>query len=114
MYGVPNMKTDKIGVVQRRTEIMAEEGVVFICGKGGNVGGEGGPTAQELLDNSDAVLLATGATIGRDLDRVPGRKLRGVHLAMDFLHGNTKALLDSGACDKTWRRTSQNVSKPPI
>jgi glutamate synthase (NADPH/NADH) len=100
--------------VKRRTDIMAQEGVIFICGKGGNVGGEGGPSAQELLDNNDAVLLATGATIGRDLDRVPGRKLRGVHLAMEFLHGNTKALLDSGACDKTWRRTSQNVSKPPI
>merc|ERR1719487_3051977 len=64
MYGVPNMKTDKVNVVQQRTEIMQKEGVVFICGKAGNVGKEGGPSAQELLDKNDAVLLATGATVG--------------------------------------------------
>merc|ERR1719174_2725393 len=114
MYGVPNMKTDKKNVVQRRTEIMQKEGVVFVCGKAGNIGKEGAPTAQELLDSNDAVLLATGATIGRDLDRVPGRNLRGVHMAMEFLHGNTKAILDSGAVDKTWRRTSDNNSPPPL
>merc|ERR1719213_1092377 len=49
MYGVPNMKTDKKNVVQRRTEIMAKEGVVFVCGKAGNIGKDGAPTAQELL-----------------------------------------------------------------
>jgi len=114
MYGVPNMKTDKVHVVQRRTEIMQKEGVTFICGKPGDVGKEGGPKPQEMLDNNDAVLLATGATIGRDLDRVPGRNLRGIHMAMEFLHGNTKAILDSGASDKTWRRTCHNVSKAPI
>jgi glutamate synthase (NADPH/NADH) len=114
MYGVPNMKTDKIEVVERRTNIMEKEGVVFICGEAGNVGGEGGPTAKQILDSNDAVLLATGATIGRDLDRVPGRNLKGVHMAMDFLHGNTKALLDSGSCDTKWRKTSNEGTKPPI
>jgi len=114
MYGVPNMKTDKTNVVQRRTAIMEKEGVVFICGRKGNIGHEGAPSAQELLDSHDAVLLAVGSTIGRDLDRVPGRKLKGIHLAMSFLHGNTKALLDSGACDKTWRRTMLNVGQAPI
>jgi glutamate synthase (NADPH/NADH) len=114
MYGVPNMKTDKIHIVQRRTDIMAKEGVVFICGKLGHVGAEGGPTEKELLDNNDAVLLATGATIGRDLNQVPGRNFKGIHMAMSFLHGNTKAILDSGATDSSWRRTSDNKSKPPI
>jgi glutamate synthase (NADPH/NADH) len=114
MYGVPNMKTDKVHIVQRRTDIMAKEGVIFICGKDGNVGAEDGPTPDELLAKNDAVLLATGATIGRDLNQVPGRKFKGIHLAMEFLHGNTKSLLDSGAVDTTWRRTSANISKPPI
>jgi len=114
MYGVPNMKTDKFNVVQRRTDIMQEEGVVFVCGKAGNVGQEGGPTAQDLLDNNDAVLLATGATLGRDLNTVAGRLLKGVHFAMEFLHGNTKAILDSGAVDKNWRSCENKNGKPPL
>lgn len=108
MYGVPNMKTDKVGIVQRRTDIMEKEGVTFVCGKAGNVGKGGAPTAQDLLDSNDAVLLATGSTVGRDLDKVPGRSYKGVHLAMEFLHANTKALLDTGAVDNTWR--DSNVS----
>ncbi|CAE8728037.1 unnamed protein product [Polarella glacialis] len=114
MYGVPNMKADKVNVVERRTKIMEKEGVVFICGKAGAVGKEGGPSAQDLIKNYDAVLLATGATIGRDMEQVPGRTLKGVHLAMEFLHSNTKAILDSGAVDATWRATSDANCKPPI
>jgi glutamate synthase (NADPH/NADH) len=114
MYGVPNMKTDKVHIVQRRTDIMEKEGVTFICGKAGNIGGEGGPAPEEILDSNDAVLLAVGATIGRDLNQVPGRNLKGIHMAMSFLHGNTKAILDSNSVDKNWRRTSDNISRPPI
>jgi glutamate synthase (NADPH/NADH) len=114
MYGVPNMKTDKMTVVQQRTDIMQKEGVKFICGKAGNVGKEGGPTSKELLDSNDAVLLATGATVGRDLATVPGRSLQNVHFAMEFLHGNTKAILDSGAVNTTWRKASDEGTKPPI
>merc|ERR1719291_570952 len=65
MYGVPNMKADKEDVVLKRTRIMEREGVVFVCGAAGNVGGEGGPTAKQLLKDNDAVLLSTGATVGR-------------------------------------------------
>ncbi|CAE8629570.1 unnamed protein product [Polarella glacialis] len=114
MYGVPNMKADKLNVVERRTKIMEKEGVEFVCGRAGSVGQPGGPTAEELLAGSDAVLLATGATTGRDMERVPGRHFKGIHLAMDFLHGNTKAILDNGVVDETWRRTSNTNSKPPI
>eukprot|EP00928_Gymnodinium_smaydae_P094426 TRINITY_DN792_c0_g1_i6.p1 TRINITY_DN792_c0_g1~~TRINITY_DN792_c0_g1_i6.p1 ORF type:complete len:2136 (-),score=409.08 TRINITY_DN792_c0_g1_i6:291-6698(-) len=114
MYGVPNMKTDKVHVVEQRTQIMEKEGVVFVCGAAGNVGKEGGPSANELLDQNDAVLLATGSTIGRDLDSTPGRKLAGIHLAMEFLHGNTKALLDSGAVDASWRQATNAAYTPPI
>lgn len=113
MYGVPNMKADKVCVVEQRTAIMEKEGVVFVCGREGNVGKDGGPSAEQLLDTNDAVLLATGATVGRDLDNVPGRGLEGVHLAMELLHSNTKALLDNGALDAGWREKC-NGSQPPI
>ena len=46
----------------------------------------------------DAVLLATGATVARDLN-IPGREGDGVHLAMAFLTANTKSLLDSNLAD---------------
>jgi glutamate synthase (NADPH/NADH) len=108
MYGVPNMKTDKVDVVQRRVKIMEKEGVVFKTGRAGNVGAHGdgldaGPSARHILDGSDAVLLSVGATLARDLN-VPGRQLNGVHLAMEYLHGNTKALLDAGKVGPGWRQ----------
>mmetsp|Transcript_62362 Transcript_62362/g.174232 ORF Transcript_62362/g.174232 Transcript_62362/m.174232 type:complete len:2159 (-) Transcript_62362:60-6536(-) len=114
MYGVPNMKADKVDVVQRRVEIMRQEGVAFVCGRAGHIGsvqdGMGGdsinlgPSAQELLDTHDAVLLATGATMGRDMQHIPGRELHGIHMAMDYLTLNTRALLDGGHVGKNWRR----------
>merc|ERR1719482_1201043 len=76
MYGVPNMKADKVDVVERRTQIMKSEGVTFVCGQEGHIGKLGAPTPHELLRDSDAVLLATGATVGRDLNAVPGRNLK--------------------------------------
>jgi len=108
MYGVPNMKTDKVDVVQRRVKIMEKEGIVFKTGRAGNVGAHGdgldaGPSARQILDGSDAVLLSVGATLARDLN-VPGRQLNGVHLAMEYLHGNTKALLDAGKVGPGWRQ----------
>lgn len=90
MYGVPNMKTDKIEVVQRRVDLMASEGVQFVVNA--NVG-KNVPVAQ-LMANHDSVLLAAGATKPRDLP-VEGRSFSGVHFAMEFLHANTKSLLDS-------------------
>ena len=94
MYGVPNMKTDKTDVVQRRVDLMAAEGVRFV------VNAAVGPDvpAAALVANHDAVVLAAGATKPRDLD-APGRDLAGVHFAMDFLAANTKSLLDSGLKD---------------
>jgi len=103
MYGVPNMKTDKVDVVQRRVHIMAKEGVVFKTGQAGHIGGAG-PAAQDLLEENDAVLLSVGATVGRDL-KVPGRNLSGIHMAMEFLTANTKALLDGGEVGSNWRRS---------
>jgi len=103
-YGIPNMKLDK-RTVQRRIDLMAAEGVEFVVNA--FVGGSpdtpagSGPKAddvqyidpQQLVEDFDAVLVATGATRPRDLP-IPGRELNGVHFAMEFLHHNTKALVD--------------------
>ncbi|KAK9070425.1 hypothetical protein SSX86_010827 [Deinandra increscens subsp. villosa] len=96
MYGVPNMKTDKIDVVQRRVDLMAKEGVNFVVNA--NVGTDPSYSIEQLRENNDAVILALGSTKPRDLP-VPGRELSGVHFAMEFLHANTKSLLDSNLKD---------------
>lgn len=96
MYGIPNMKLDK-GVVQRRLDLLAAEGVAFVTGA--DVGRNVDP--KQLMAENDAVLLSTGATKPRDLP-IPGRDLKGVHFAMEFLSKNTKSLLDSAHSDKAY------------
>ena len=93
MYGIPNMKLEKSDI-ERRVQLMRDEGIEFIVSAdvGNNV------DVKELVDGNDAVLLATGATLARDL-QIPGREAEGVHLAMDFLTANTKSLLDSNLED---------------
>ena len=51
--------------------------------------------SQELVSRHDAVLLATGATVPRDLE-IPGRELSGIHFAMDYLTRSTRSLLNYG------------------
>jgi glutamate synthase (NADPH/NADH) small chain len=92
-YGIPNMKLDK-GVVQRRLDLMAAEGVKFVTGA--DVGRNVDP--KQLMAENHAVLLSTGATKPRDLP-IPGRALKGVHFAMEFLTANTSSLLDSHHAD---------------
>ncbi|MDP6375839.1 MAG: glutamate synthase subunit beta [Pseudomonadales bacterium] len=98
MYGIPNMKLDKTGVVQRRVDLMREAGVRFEVNADIGDGSNGSLDARELFSRHDAALLATGATVPRDLP-IPGRSLRGVHYAMEFLSRNTKSLLDSNLAD---------------
>ena len=78
-YGIPDFKLDK-SIVDRRLDLMAKEGVIFRPGV--DVGVD--ITADELDEQFDAVVLAMGATIPRDLP-VPGRELDGVHFAMEYL-----------------------------
>jgi glutamate synthase (NADPH/NADH) small chain len=78
-FGVPDFKLEK-WIVQRRVDQMVEEGVELRCGV--NVGED--ITGDELREQFDAVVLAIGSTIPRDLP-VPGRELDGVHFAMDYL-----------------------------
>jgi glutamate synthase (NADPH/NADH) small chain len=89
-YGIPNMKLDKT-VVDRRVRLMEAEGIRFVTGV--TIGAELG--ADRVVAEHDAVVLATGATVARDLP-LPGRELGGIHLAMSYLRGNTRRLLDGG------------------
>ena len=78
-YGVPDFKLDK-RVVQRRVDILEAEGVEMRTGV--EVGVD--ITGDELREQFDCVVVATGSTIPRDLP-APGRELDGVHFAMEYL-----------------------------
>ncbi len=88
MYGIPNMKLDKSKIL-RRVDLMAQEGVTFRSET--HIGDS--IDSHELLKGFDALLLACGAGVPRDLP-VPGRELEGIHFAMDFLTANTQFLLE--------------------
>ena len=60
MYGVPNMKVDKMDVVQRRVNLMAKEGVNFLVNA--NVGKDPLYSLERLREENDALILAVGAT----------------------------------------------------
>lgn len=93
-YGIPNMKLDKQDVVQRRVDLMAEEGISFVTST--EIGKD--ITTEQLCKDFDAVVLCGGATQARDLP-VDGRDANGVHLAMEFLTENTRSLLNSNLED---------------
>jgi glutamate synthase (NADPH/NADH) small chain len=78
-YGIPDFKMEK-WVVERRLEQLRAEGVEFRTGVhvGVNI------TGEQLVNDYDAVLLAVGAEQPRSID-IPGRELKGIHYAMDYL-----------------------------
>ncbi len=78
-YGIPEFKLEK-RVLDRRLALLRKEGIDFHvnCNVGGNV------SVEELRKEFGAILLAGGATRPRDL-MVPGRELRGIHFAMEYL-----------------------------
>lgn len=83
-YGIPDFKLEK-WVVERRIALMEEEGVTFRCNS--NVGVN--VRINDLLREYHAIILAGGSTIPRDLP-IPGRELKGVHFAMEFLKQQNK------------------------
>ena len=87
-YGIPDFKLDK-SVIDRRIEIMEQSGVQFRTNAevGNNV-----PATE--LDQYDAIVLAGGSTIPRNLN-IPGRELKGVHYAMEFLKQQNKRVGNS-------------------
>ena len=84
-YGIPEFKMEKAHL-DRRLDQMRAEGTIFRPST--DVGGE--LTGQDLLERYDAVVLAMGATIPRDLP-VPGRDLGGIHQAMEYLPQSNRA-----------------------
>ena len=78
-YGIPDFKLEK-WVIDRRIKLMEEEGVIFKCNA--NVGLN--IRINDLLREFHAIVLAGGSTIPRDLT-IPGRDLKGVYFAMEFL-----------------------------
>lgn len=88
-YGIPDFKLEK-NVIDRRVEVMEKDGVVFKT----NVEVGRDISADELVRNSDAVVLAGGSTIPRNLP-IPGRELKGVYFAMEFLKQQNKRVGNS-------------------
>jgi len=78
-YGIPDFKLEK-WVIDRRVDLMRQEGVVFEMGvtSGEDI------SYRYLRDRFDAICLCSGARQPRDID-VPGRELKGIHFAMEFL-----------------------------
>jgi glutamate synthase (NADPH/NADH) small chain len=93
IYGIPQMKLEK-RLVDRRVDLMAAKGIKFVTN---TEVGKNYP-ADKLTSEFDAVVLCGGATRPRDLP-LEGRQLKGIHFAMEFLHGNTKHLLDQEQAD---------------
>src|SRR6201996_3110536 len=88
-FGVPDFKIEK-WVVERRVEQLRAEGVEFRFGV--DVGRD--VTAGELRATHDAVVIATGARVPRDLP-IPGRELEGVHFAMDYLYQRNRFVAEA-------------------
>jgi glutamate synthase (NADPH) small chain len=102
-YGIPDFKLEK-WVVDRRISLMEEEGITFKCNI--NIGVE--TSIRDLLREFHAIILAGGATIPRDLP-IPGRELKGVHFAMDFLKQQNKRVANHPLADENILATSKNV-----
>jgi glutamate synthase (NADPH) small chain len=102
-YGIPDFKLEK-WVIDRRIALMEEEGVVFRCNA--NVGVD--VSINDLLREYNAVVLAGGSTIPRDL-KIPGRELNGVYFAMEFLKQQNKRVANREVNEKDILATDKNV-----
>ncbi len=83
-YGIPDFKLEK-WVIDRRIKLLEEEGISFICNA--NVGVN--VSINDLLRENHAIVLSGGSTVPRDL-KIPGRDLKGVYYAMQFLKQQNK------------------------
>ncbi|MDH5366866.1 MAG: glutamate synthase subunit beta [Cyclobacteriaceae bacterium] len=102
-FGIPDFKLEK-WVVERRVELMKNEGVEFItnCNVGVDV------SADKILTEYDALMLAGGATVPRDVPTT-GRNLKGVHFAMEFLTQQNKRVSDIDFKEEELLATDKNV-----
>jgi glutamate synthase (NADPH/NADH) small chain len=102
-YGIPDFKLEK-WVIDRRINIMKEEGIEIKCNA--NVGVN--ISINDLLREYHAIVLAGGSTIPRDLS-IPGRDLKGIHFAMDFLKQQNKRVSHKEVKDEDIFATGKNV-----
>ena len=102
-YGIPNFKLEK-EVVNRHVQRMEKAGVTFITNT--EVGKD--ISAKEINDTFDAVIVAIGSTIPRDLP-IKNRDSKGVHFAMDFLKQSTKRVLGREFTEEDILATDKNV-----
>lgn len=101
-YGIPDFKLEK-NIIDRRIELMTESGVKF------RVNAEvGGNVSVDELRAYDAIVLAGGSTIPRDL-KIPGRELEGVHFAMDYLVQQNKRVGNSTVVEQDILATDKHV-----
>jgi glutamate synthase (NADPH/NADH) small chain len=102
-YGIPDFKLEK-WIVDRRIKLMEEEGVIFKCNAevGVNV------RINDLLREHHAIVLACGSTIPRDLT-IPGRELKGIHFAMDFLKQQNQRISKIKVTGANILATNKNV-----
>lgn len=102
-FGIPDFKLEK-WVVERRVEVMEQEGITFICNT--EIGKD--ITADELTKSFDAVVLAGGSTIPRNLP-APGREIKGVYFAMEFLKQQNQRVSNLEIISEDIFATDKNV-----
>ena len=102
-FGIPDFKLEKT-VVERRINVLEQEGVVFKCNA--NVGVN--VRVNDIMRDYDAVVLAGCSTIPRDL-AIPGRDLNGVHYAMEFLKQQNKRVSNLPVEENEIMATHKNV-----
>ncbi len=102
-YGIPDFKLEKT-VVERRVRLMEQEGIIFRTNAhvGVNI------SAQHLQKEFDAVVICGGASAPRDLP-IPGRNLKGVHFAMEFLPQQNKRVAGDRIFSGDILATNKNV-----
>jgi glutamate synthase (NADPH) small chain len=102
-YGIPDFKLEK-SVIDRRIRLMEQEGIIFRTNAhvGVNV------SARHLKDEFDAVVICGGASAPRDLP-IPGRNLKGVHFAMEFLPQQNKRVAGDRIFSGDILATNKNV-----
>ena len=102
-FGVPDFKIEK-WLVERRVQQLVDEGVELRYGVDVGVDVE----AAELRERYDAVVVATGSRVPRDLP-VPGRELDGVHFAMEYLYQRNRFVAGAPAPDKVISAAGEHV-----
>ncbi|HTB23855.1 MAG TPA: glutamate synthase subunit beta, partial [Puia sp.] len=102
-YGIPDFKLEK-WIIDRRINILEQEGIIFRSNT--NVGVD--ISINELMRDFHAIVLSGGSTIPRDLP-VPGRDLKGIYFAMDFLKQQNKRISNIPVLEEDIFATDKNV-----